>query len=110
MDWDLLTIALKFKGSLERRDRLRNVRLLRRHCSDCGWRFAPRRMCTEAQLEMGYQGCLICLAFVLQLHRHQTALPHEFDSTSSIWQVKGRLEVIVEEAPSLMIIKSRYAR
>lgn len=66
--------------------------------------------CAEAQLEMGCRGCLICPAFVLQLHRHQTALPHEFDSTSSIWQVKGRLEVIVEEAPSLMIIKSRYAR
>jgi hypothetical protein len=53
--------------------------------------------------KMGYRGCVICPAFVLQLHRHQTALPHEFDSTSSIWQVKGRREVIVEEAPSLMI-------
>jgi hypothetical protein len=65
-------------------------------------------MWAEAQLEMGYLGCLICPAFVLQVYRHQTALAREFDSTSSIWQVKGRLEVIVEEAPSLKIIKSRY--
>jgi hypothetical protein len=58
-------------------------------------------MCAEAQLENGDIGAAICPAFVLQLHRHQAALPHEFDNTSSIRQVKGRLEVIVEEAPIL---------
>jgi hypothetical protein len=89
MDWDFLTITLKLKGSLQRRDRLCNVRLLRRHCGDCGWRFALRRMCAEAQLELRLRGCVICPAFVLLLHRHQTALPHEFDSTAIIWQVKG---------------------
>jgi hypothetical protein len=36
VDWDFLTITLMFKGSLQRRDRLYNVRLLRRHCGDCG--------------------------------------------------------------------------
>jgi hypothetical protein len=48
VDWGFLTITLMFKGSLQRRDRLCNVRLLRRHCGDCGWRFAPRRMCAGA--------------------------------------------------------------
>src|SRR5438270_411414 len=65
-----------------------------------------RRMCAESQLELKLRGCVICLAFVQPLHRHQTALPHEFAGMAIIWQVKGRLEVIVEEAPTLMIIKS----
>ena len=59
---------------------------------------------------LGLRGCVICPAFVLLLRRHQTVLPREFDSTAIIWQVKGRLDVIVEEAPiPLTIMKSRYA-
>jgi hypothetical protein len=34
---------------------------------------------------LGLRGCVICLAFVLLLHRHQTALPREFHSTAIIW-------------------------